>query len=261
MALKFCEHEDVVFDDAPLVMVLAQVRFPAIYSLMAKAGVAGFQERLRTEYPGQAEVTQSAAIQIGLGGVGAQTTAPVFKFTDQEKKWTVGIATDFVSLETPSYTNIGDFLDRFDRVLSAMRQTLRPAESVRVGLRKVNVIEIPGYEMNPLRTMLRPELLGMLGVDKYPAPIEGSTAQTSFQEDDNHLVVRYGLGDPEGEERTRFVLDMDYFTERPYVIGQNEALTDVIRHFSDGMTSLFQWAVLPDYAKQLGPRPRQGGTK
>ena len=43
--------EEIPLKDAPLVRVLAQVRFSEILSIMKEDFVAGFQERLRQKYP------------------------------------------------------------------------------------------------------------------------------------------------------------------------------------------------------------------
>lgn len=256
VALNFCTHEDVVFDDAPLIMVLTQVRFPPILSLLTEAGVAGFQAGLRDEYETMLPPTQQAQVQVGPGSIEAQSSAPVWKFTDATKTWTVGIATDFVSLETPQYSDIGEFLRRFQRVVDVARLTVRPAESQRVGLRKVNMFEVDGRDTLPLTDMVRQELLGVLGVESFPAPLAGSFTETSFADDENRLVARYGLVDPEGRDVSRFVLDMDYFTERPYQIGGDESITNLLRYYSDGMTSLFHWALADEYKATLRPHPR-----
>jgi uncharacterized protein (TIGR04255 family) len=233
------------------------VRFPPILSLMTIAGVAGFQAGLRDEYPTMLPATRQASVDIGPEGMGAQASAPVWKFADESKQWTVGLATDFVSLETPSYSDIGEFLRRFRHILAVIRRALRPAESLRIGLRKVNLVEVPGADTTPLSTMIRPEMLGVLGAEWFPTPLAGSFTQTTFQDDENALVVRYGLTDTEGREVTKYVLDMDYFTERPYQVGGDDSLTDLLRYFSDGMTSFFHWALLDSYKERLRPHPRR----
>jgi uncharacterized protein (TIGR04255 family) len=256
VALEFCAHEDVVFDDAPLVMVLTQVRFPPILSLMAAAGVAGFQAGIRDEYPVMLPPTRQASVQIGPEAMGAQASAPVWKFADDSKQWTVGIATDFVSLETPKYSEIDEFILRFQRILEVARRTLRPAESLRIGFRKVNMFQVDGPDTMPLTKMIRAELLGVLSVAQFPAPLAGSFTETRFQDNENALVVRHGLADTEGKPVTKFVLDMDYFTERPYQVGGDESMTDLLRYFSDGMTSFFHWALVDSYKQELHPRAR-----
>ena len=96
---------------------------------------------------------------------------------------------------------------------------------------------------------------------QFPAPLAGSFTETNFRDDENTLVVGYGLAATAGEEAVKFVLNMDYFTEKPYQIGGNPAVTDMLRYFSDGMTSFFHWAVQDSYKKALKPQPRREERK
>lgn len=255
MALNFGDHEDVVFAGAPLTSVLCQVKFPPILSVAAPAGVAGFQEAMRAEYPRLLDVEQSASFQVSPEP-SMSLSAPVWKFTDEDAAWTVSLSIDFVSLDTPTYSSIDEFLSRLDRVLSALHRTLRPASSTRVGIRKINHFVSDTRNTASLLGIIRPELLGPLATESFPAPISGAGSFLQFHEDESTIfVVRTGL-DTDEEHPLIFVLDMDYFTERPFEIDGGDALSTSIRHFSDGMTSFFHWAVEADYKKTLSPHPR-----
>lgn len=257
MALEFCVHEDVVFDDAPLVVVLTQVKFSPILSLLTLAGVAGFQASLRDEYPTMLERAQQPSVLVGPNVVGAQQGSPIWRFTDDSKQWVVGLAADFVSLETPKYTDIEEFLGRFQHILDVLRRVVRPGESLRIGLRKINTFEAPGRDTAALLSMLRPELLGLVGVERFPAPLGGAASQVGFQDDENTLMVRSGLENPMGREVVKFSLDLDYYTERPYQIGGDRSMIELMKYFSDGMTSFFHWTLLDSYRETLHPHARR----
>ena len=252
MSLNFGTHEDVVFDGAPLTSVLCQIQFPPILALISDAGLTGFQTILREQYPILLPKEQAASVQVGPDSIGVSTSPPVWRLTDEAKQWTVGLAVNFVSLETPSYSSIDEFLARMDHILHALRSTLRPADSLRIGLRKINAIG--SGDPNFFRTSIRPEVLGILAVEDLPVPISQAGFQVQFDDDENALVVRSGLAD-DGAER-RYVLDMDYFTERPYPVGPGEDIVSLLRYFSEGMTSFFHWATTQDYRSSLRPRPR-----
>ncbi len=258
MALSFTAHEDVVYERAPLTVVVCQVKFPPIMSLLAAAGVAGFQAALRDEYPVLMPGQIRSTVSITPGSMGMEQSAPTWKLVDETAAWTVALTVDSILLETPSYTDIGEFLARFDRIMSALRRTVRPADSLRIGLRKVNEIELgETIDRASLLSSIRPELLGVLSAHKLPSPVSFNFSQVHFAEDDNTLAVQYGLhpGNGHGTERvSKFVLDLDYFTERPYAVDGTDELLRLIRHFSDGMTSFFQWALTPEYKNSLGPR-------
>ncbi|MGK2855389.1 MAG: TIGR04255 family protein [Microbacteriaceae bacterium] len=256
MALDFGAHQDVVFENAPLTSVLCQVRFSPILSLGARAGLAGFQTALRDLYPILLDPQQTTSIQVSPEP-SINVSAPVWRLLDEARVWTVGIAVDFVSLETSRYTSIVEFLGRFDHILSMLHRTLRPADSLRVGLRKVNLIEAPTSEPASLTGIIRQELMGPLRLTDFPAQIVSGNSILHFveSEDASSLVVRYGLGKSD-QEKLGFFIDMDYFTERPFGVDGDGALTNCLRHFSEGMTSFFHWAIEDKYKENFGPRPR-----
>lgn len=257
MGLNFCEHEDVVFDRAPLVLVLSQVRFPAVLSLMNQAGIAGFQEVIRDTYPILLDPERSATIELSGNQVGVRTAAPVWRLTDADGIWAVNLASDFVALETSRYTDLDDFLGRFDKVLDALRRTIRPADSTRIGLRKINRLRQPGNDTSDYVGKLRAELLGPLGAATFPASIAAYFSQMDFRDDDNMLAVRYGL-EP-SDEGMSFILDMDYYTERPQEVQPGNSLTDLLRYFGEGTTSFFHWALTDTFKSNLGPKVRERG--
>ena len=269
MALEFAEHADVVFERAPLIRVLCQIRFSPILSLLHAVGATGFQTAIRDVYPVMLPAETNASISVTPTEVGVEAQAPVWRFADEGKQWTVGLAVNFVSLETPTYSHIGEFLERFAHILSALHRTLRPSDSVRVGLRKVNLFEVKGRFTHGFHGVIRPELLGPLAVNDFPTPILGSFGHLLFKDDDNTLAIRHGLVNDEVDpgapdevpDRLRFVLDMDYFTERPQSVDGTGSVIQLLRYFSDGMTNFFHWAVEDAHKMDLGPqaRDRDGG--
>ena len=241
MGLNFGEHPDLVFDRAPLYVVLCQVRFPPVLSLMAAAGIAGFQQGLRETYPVLLPAELSGSIGVVPQGFGITQSAPVWRLTDEAKAWTVGIAADFVSLETAKYTDIGDFLGRFTHVLTVLHRTIKPADSIRIGLRKINLLPAQTSQSDEFVGKVRPELLGPLSVHEFPAPISGAGSRLQFVDADNVLTINYGLS-IELPAPGGFVLDLDYTNGAPYQSMAGTLINSLI--FSDGHCQL-----LP-----LGPR-------
>lgn len=256
MPLDFGPHPDVVYDHAPLMTVLTQIRFPPVLSLLSRAGVTGFQAAMRGKYPTLLPPERTANVAVTETAVGVEASAPVWRLTTDEGDWTVGLAVDFVSMETRSYAGIDEFLARLAEVLRALRATVRPADSLRIGLRKVNAIGAPdSVDTRSLVGMVRKEMLGVLAVERFPAPIGGAFSQLVFKDDLNQLVIRYGANKPTDEE-LQFIIDADYFTDQPFTVDGDESILGLIRHFSVGTTSFFHWALEDGYLETLGPRPR-----
>lgn len=250
------DHDDVVFDKAPLELVLCQVRFSPVLALMDEAGVAGFQEAVRRHYPnfrGDREVEFS----VNPGQASVRQKAPIWRMADEEQKWVVSVAVDFVALETPDYSDFREFRERLKFVLAAAERTIHPGRSSRVGLRKINVFSDPDVTAAPgWRGLLRPEILGLAGVEDLAGSLQRSYAEVELA-DDSHgkLTIRFGI-DPEDKSRSRFRLDLDYWTETGFKVSPESTLLERVEGYSDAITNFFHWAITSDLHTRLKPRPR-----
>lgn len=235
MALTFTEHEDVVFKRAPLVTVLCQIQFEPVLSLLGDVGVAGFQEGLRHLYP-HFRAEQSAEIEVADQSVGFKQTAPVWRLLDDDERWRVSLAVNFVALETPRYRDFTEFLDRLFLVLDVLERTVHPGDATRIGLRKVNHLTHPDVKTPAdWQSLLRPELLGLVGVE-LPADLAVSLSDVRLRDGVNEFVVRHGVI---SDEPAKYLLDVDHSSPVPYEIGANDALREVLSEFSGGITSFF----------------------
>lgn len=253
MGLDFGAHEHVVFERAPLQVVLCQIKFAPIYSLLSDAGVAGFQEAIRARYP-NSNKSVDAQFQVAGQQMSVTQSAPTFQFQSEDGSWTVSLSTDFVSLETPAYRHFGDFVSRLDQILVALARTVHPPTAVRIGLRKVNRLTHPGVtESSHWDDLLKPELLGLVAAKDLPAPVFFSYSEVHFPDEDNVLVVRHGK---DQTDHTAYLIDADYYTERPYSLEDTGPALDLLQHFSDGATSFFHWCLQPDLYEYLSPHPR-----
>jgi uncharacterized protein (TIGR04255 family) len=293
MALKFVEHDDVVFRRAPLLSVLCQIKFDPVLSLLSDVGVAGFQESIRHLYPRlhveqleRLEVSGSPAIPQRRFGL--SQSAPIWRHIDEELRWRVSVAADFIAIETPSYRDFEEFSDRLMFVLNAIERTVHPGDSTRIGLRKINVLSHPEISTAAdWRRFLRPELIGIIGTE-HPGQLMLGLSDVRFGEGLSELVVRHGGVPDDFVEQLRrslvvspvdavpaaseadatrshirepahdYLLDLDYSTIAPYPVRDGDDLAEVLQEFSDGITSFFHWAVLPPYREWLEPEPRHG---
>src|SRR5215831_13812343 len=81
---------EVLLNPAPLSRVIAQVRFQTILTLNEAAGVAGFQEAIRDDYP---VFGQEEGRDITMSTTGEIHAAPqhVWRFADVREEWTVAV--------------------------------------------------------------------------------------------------------------------------------------------------------------------------
>lgn len=251
--------DELLLPHAPLVRVIAQARFPTIASVGHLDFIGAFQEVLRPTYP-ILRGEQQVGVVISAGGVSqGPESGSVWRFSDPEGRWRIGLSPSFLSLDTSEYTNRGEFLARFESALVALRDHIRPTASDRLGVRYVN--RIMGEDLSDLPRLVRPEALGLaaLAFGDHPATLRQSLTIAQFGLPAGQLQVRMGMlppnvtADPGIEPATEesWLLDMDMFEAQPraFVV---ETLLERADAFSKQAYRFFRWVVTDEMLRRSG---------
>ena len=236
---------------APLVNVIAQVRFPAVMKIEDSAFVANFQETIRKDYP-ILRPERQLGVLIGPGGVQPHDAGTVWRFeTKDPDAWQVTLAPTFVSLSAKRYTRRSDLLARLTVVLHALEGWLQPHVCDRIGIRYVD--RVTGEQLDRISTLVRPEILGVAGDEAAlgSAKVVHALSDALFRLDDSsQLRGRWGrlpagaTYDPgiEPAREPSWVLDLDHYSSQEEdfdlaTIGGRAA------DFCDRIYTFFRWAV------------------
>lgn len=212
----------VIFKRNPLKAVVLQVRFPPLLVLSQPAGVAPFQEALRDAYPQAEAPVQQVTLAVGPAGPLSAASQPgPWRFVDPEG-WFVGLATDYVSLETTSYRRFEEFESRARRVLAVAQDVLRLRHRGRLGLRYINEISHPeARTVADWRDLLNPELLGVAGGEALGSRVTQALQQIDVRLDDGVLTVRHGFRAVE-DQSFPYTIDLDAYDDalRPFDVDE-----------------------------------------
>jgi uncharacterized protein (TIGR04255 family) len=255
----------VIFAKSPLRLVLGQVRFPLLFRFNEKPFLAPFQEAIQPEYPRVAQ-EQQVALKISAKGV-EPAGEFLWRFSDRDANWSVLLGEGALTLESRYYTNIDDFIGRFEKVMAAGVEQLGIKDRTRLGLRFVNELRSSGADsLSNWAELLNPKFVGFAGADLLRGIVEQSFHEIRSKPSDGNLVIRHGLlsgttieprpGDaPESSLAGKFYLvDLDYFddTECSFDIG---ATARQLRTYNEVLYQFFRWTL--DKGKlyqQLEPR-------
>lgn len=243
---------------APLVRVLAQVRFSEIMSLQDEAFVGPFQEAIRETYP-RLDRGKGRHVVLGIGGVETVTENLIWRFSDVEGTWRVSLSSDFVALETLRYSSRRDFLERLKFVLSALQRNFNPQLVERFGLRYVD--RLSGEDTEELVNLLQPEVAGILTTE-LGSSVRQTISESVFDlpEGKGQILARWGFLpggttiDPsvvEPIQERSWILDLDMSTsgERRFDI---EQLMDEALSFAKHLYAFFRWSVKDEFLRKFG---------
>ncbi|MDH3598135.1 MAG: TIGR04255 family protein [Candidatus Tectomicrobia bacterium] len=250
--------EEIPLRNAPLVRVIAQVRFPVIASIEKREFIASFQEVLRDTYPVlRQEKTQG--VVLGPQGVASTQSSVVWRFRDIDEKWRLSLAPDFIAIETISYTSRNDFLYRFQLALDGIVDHIGPKIVDRLGLRYIDRIE--GQDLEDINDLVRPEMVGILAT-----PMASQAEQSVHEailnvpESNAKLRARWGQVPPnstvdpaaiEPKSTPSWLLDLDMFSTKPLDFDTANLMMHA-RVYAERIYTLFRWAVTDEFLQRYG---------
>ena len=255
--------EEVQLVDAPLVSVIAQVRFPVIAALHEIAGIASFQEAVKGTYPVMRPENQTSAVLGSDGNLIAGESVPLWRFRGKDDGWMATVAPSWIALETSTYTSRSDFLHRWTELLELFDSVgLAPAVFDRLGVRYVD--QLSGVEdMANLHRFVNGAVLGAINIESdlgVGAELIGTVTQAHLGIRDAVMLARWGKVPPNAVampgvppvDAASWFLDVDVFTEgidRPFTI---ESVAAQSGELAQHAYSFFRWAVTEELLRSRG---------
>jgi uncharacterized protein (TIGR04255 family) len=250
--------EEVPLKDAPLIRVIAQVRFPPILSIEKKDFVGSFQEAIREKYPIlQPEQTQTFV--FGPPGVVQPTFQLTWRFIDTADSWRVSLAPDFMALETTAYSSRRDFLERLEHLLIAFDKSFNPKIIERFGLRYID--RLIGQDLQDISSLVKPEMAGIMAAE-FREYIHQTVNESLFviPNGGEKIIARWGLipggatFDPDAIEpvaEASWILDIDMSLSKNREFCIEELMSEG-RCFAERIYTFFRWSVKDDFLRRFG---------
>jgi uncharacterized protein (TIGR04255 family) len=250
---------EVPLKDAPLLRVIAQVRFPTLLAVRSGDRVSGFQDAVRERYPYLEQ--DDLALLVGAGPISVPGTVSHeavvhWRFWDEQRKWRTTLNQDFVSIETTAYESRTDFMANLGEVLRAFHKTFQPKSATRLGMRYIDQIKPP--KLKRIDDMLIPEVLGTAKV--FGEESQYLVTQMSVGALPGTLLARWGKVprgmtiDPtvmQPTEEDSWIIDLD-LSETSEMQFDPEALIARVRTYAERIYTVFRWMVTNEFLREYG---------
>jgi uncharacterized protein (TIGR04255 family) len=252
---------EIPLPDAPLVSVIAQVRFPTLLTVPLSERIIGFHEAIRERYP-YLDRQDIPAVVFMSGSSLKPVGEPVvhWRFADDPTnyKWRVTLSTEFLALETRAYESRKDFLRRLETIVQTLEDTLAPTHMMRLGIRYVD--QVKGEPLSRIETLLKKEVLGV-------ACSIGSSAtqlltQLSVAATPGELVARWGklpanmTIDPNAVppiDAESWLLDLDVSRSAAMPF-ETKAIVETASVAAERVYAVFRWMVTDEFLRTYGGR-------
>lgn len=253
---------EVHLTNAPLVRVIAQVRFSRVLAVQSSEQIAPVQQAIGSEYP---VLHQEQAPSLRLGPEGIATAGPelvAWRFSSIDGGWRASLTPEFVALETTAYRSRADFIARMEALLGAVSGCLGPTVVQRIGLRYIG--QVIGEPLNVLSSLIRQDLLGVTGTPMIRHLNNAlSEAQMEAPEENAQLRLRWGhlaanaTPDPNAiapisEKSWILDFDMSRPLRHPFEVS---SLTSDLECFAERLYAVFRWSVTNDFLEYFGGTP------
>lgn len=249
---------EVPLPRAPLVRVVAQIRFPSVLSIEKRDFVAPFQEAIRARYP-NLRAEQTRGVLLGPQGPVSTSPAVIWRFSSLSDNWRVSLATDFAAIETTSYESRNDLLERLEQVIQALEAHVGPKTVDRLGVRYID--RITGEAVDGIGRLVRSEVLGVIGTATAQyASTALSEALFSLPGQPTQMRARWGLLPPGGTvdpaaiepiEQPSWILDLDIFSSKPVPFEPATIMSNA-RIYAERSYCFFRWVVTDEFLRFFG---------
>ena len=187
------------FPNPPLALTVLEIRYPEIAGGLGDGERMGLKDALGEHLPLMESQTQE---QFAVA-IGASVPAPVQRrifprFSTRDRTTALLVKQDALVLETTAYAGWeGHFRPLVSEVVGALERVSRPDGVLRVGLRYIDEIRVPGIESAPgdWRGYIDEHLLAAAAPDFIPEHMRPSVWQGVAQYQTitgSTLAVRYG---------------------------------------------------------------------
>ena len=250
--------KEIPLPNAPLVRVIAQVRFPLIISIGSREFVAPFQEQIRSQYPVLREEEIRGTV-VGPMGMGQGPVEKIWRFCDVAGDWRASLGSGFLALETTKYGSRSDFLGRLEAVLSAFGSLAKPVVYDRLGIRYIDRID--GKAVDDISKLIRSEVSGISGSSAaknarhtlsealFAAPAEAADFLARWGHLPPNAMVDPAAIEPIAERSWLLDLDMFRAGQQPFKV---DALVLDAKRFAERIYTFFRWAVTADFLRRYG---------
>lgn len=262
--MPFPKIARVIYAKNPLDKVICQLRFPPILKVDTEIP-AGFQDRLRSEYP---NLSESIEVIFDLK-VGGQQRIPSeefkqlsstpeikhYEFSSENNQWKIELTRNSLALSTSAYVKWEEFRGRFKSATDMFVDIYKPLVFSRVGLRYIDIIVRSklNLEKDDWNTLIQPYLLGVIAVKELEDEVRhyDSTFEIGLEDEESRARIITRIVKKADSGEPCYMIDSDFFNMGKI---KHEEVINKLDFLNVRAGRLFRWCITEKLHSSMEPK-------
>jgi uncharacterized protein (TIGR04255 family) len=256
VSLKLPEVEDKPLNNAPLTLVVAQVRHERLLDAASPAKALAIRDSLGPEAGDLSEHRQQVMTLVAGPGAGAAESSEGpsgWQLVTPDATCTTVIQQEYFSIETSAYTKWSDFRTQLEALAGAIVAELNPKIEQRIGLRYIDSIAHPSVRTAAdWAGLIDPALLGAVGNGPLAKSVRAAQQILELEGSGGIRVnLRHGSQVAASGGKPVYLLDLDCYLQAGRRFNA-EVLLNTYDELHTLALKLFHSCLTPDLLKELG---------
>lgn len=224
---------------------------------------ADFQDVIRNDFPlferinSGMQLAPNMQLPKEVAQIFGQSSVSSYKFMSEDKKSTISLSPDSLSLSVKTYSRWEDFIGAFcNPILYALENIYKPSFYTRIGLRYRDFIdrEELGLAGEPWNVLLQDHLLGELGRSEFEAAAIDAKRVLRLRVPGDRIVVllQHGIASAKSSGRIGYMIDFDFSCADRTDADDVQSTLDALHN---GAGQAFRWCIKDKLHTALGPVP------
>jgi len=207
-------HEKVCYTSPFIREVIVRIDFPIVVPCLSDPLDIKISKASLSKFPiCEPQKIQTGEVFIGKGEFSTKSSEMTqWTFHGKNKEKTLAISPQVVVQTTKEYKSYEIFAGDFFHIVNAIRDVQSDLPVGRIGIRYVNVLDIPGSDPLLWKDYINESALGICDLYKDPQKIVRAFHVLEYIFDETSMKIQFGLVNPDYPaviKRKQFVLDLD----------------------------------------------------
>lgn len=220
---KSKNYSKVCYSSNFLKEVILRIDFPAPVLSLEKTLPNKLSKAALTRFPiRESQKVQAQELQFSATGISANSREETqWAFFGKEREKNVVIAPQHLVLSVRSYNTFEELTGDFFAIVDVLKMIEPELVISRMGLRYINIIDLPNGNPLDWDEHIDGSLLGMINFNGKQDNLSRAFHVLEYKFDDTNLKCQFGIANPDYPaviKRRQFVLDIDAYSTAAYEV-------------------------------------------